>query len=1104
METPEKLRLRSHHVWRIKELYSYALRSQLGQPAGQLQHLTHQRAVRCLAVQHEQYELSRVLYRARPSLYREPFRSNRGNRYLGIGCWLPRRRLVLARQLLHCNRGEERGDLLLALPNVCDGGGLEREAGLFQLGAELHARNVRIQSLDDPNRVADDVLEVHIDHGVVRIGVDLVHAPVLPHDQFREGQANLWCDQLILDVVEVDAPEEELLLGSRQGEKRGHHFDQVVALGAEEDYGLLPFEGGHQVVYEQHVQGGLEYKRLVLRGGVRCCHELEPAVEGAIDGRHWAVRDGELGHVRQNKLDGKSSEVTQRLGLVPIVHRVFQLRQREGAVARVSREETVHDRGSGARHRDNILRQQLAPQGHHSLDVLQRREASQRREGFALVATLAHNLQRNAVDELVEHVCILMQVRLARDSDSHPEVRNVCRLEVVRDQAHFEDNPEPRVVVLRKLATPRGAVPRAIDQLVVKAGRIDIGCVWAGGQECRGLRHHRLRSLQLLQHVRRDRARRRLLKHQRRRECQPRRRAQPARQLCRRHRVDPRLHQRRARRHARLCIARQLAHRAQHERLDVRLPLRCGQRGQRVGQLTRRRARLHRCSRASLLHARSQLANRAAPAGAATALAPRRSRAARYPDTPRTAPARATTRRSSAASPSWPAPCPCRPRAAAAGCSQPGRSRRGTARARRGTRWPPRSWPGQRCPRTKACTHAGTVAACRCAAPPAFGWNGDATCNAESRCNSRSASTPAACSTPAGHTSAASAAASAASPPSHARTVVVPLERPTARNDVSRPCPPRATKPLRDVSTRRTAPRDASNAAPRSPRPPSPPVTSHAPATAPPDATAASRPRRRNRAPWRRPPAHATSDSAPPLPPDDAASDSNAPTAAATLASRGTSALSTRAAGCSRRSTRAKPQLPPCAAPDSAPEPALPRTATAPLVSSSSGGGVAVRHSSCARRTADCTPRTHGATPSAASSSSATPRHARPPTATPSGSLTSCTGVDKDAHIARAAAPNAPAGCTASHWPPGDIPVGAASSAQPTLYKAMAEPSSASSAEVAQGKARRWKRSATPPLWLTAVAPRALCSSACAIVPLYPNDDTPPTGPAPSPPACTW
>eukprot|EP00964_Phaeocystis_antarctica_P020365 scaffold11254_cov67-Phaeocystis_antarctica.AAC.2 len=352
-------------------------------------------------------------------------------------------------------------------------------------------------------------------------------------------------------------------------------------------------------------------------------------------------------------------------------------------------------------------------------------------------------------------------------------------------------------------------------------------------------------------------------------------------------------------------------------------------------------------------------------------------------------------------------------------------------------------------PRHRASASRHALAAA-CAAPPALGWNGDATCDAESRCNSWSDSTPAACSTPVGRTSAANAVASAASPPSHATTVVAPPDRTTARSDASRPCPPRATKPLRDVSTSRTAPRDASNAAPRRPRPPSPPVTSHAPAATPLDA-AASGPRRRSRAPWRRPRAHATSDSAPPLPPDDAASDSSARTAAAALLSRGTSALSTRATGCSRRSTRAKPQLPPCAAPDSAPAPAPSRTATAPLVSSSSGGGGIVRHSSCARRTADCMPRTHGATPSVVSSSSATPRHARHPTTLHSGSLTGCTRAERATRIASAATPNAPAGCTASHWPPGDEAAGAASSAQPTLYRAMTEPSSAVFAAMVQG-----------------------------------------------------
>eukprot|EP00964_Phaeocystis_antarctica_P042618 scaffold24437_cov78-Phaeocystis_antarctica.AAC.4 len=201
-----------------------------------------------------------------------------------------------------------------------------------------------------------------------------------------------------------------------------------------------------------------------------------------------------------------------------------------------------------------------------------------------------------------------------------------------------------------------------------------------------------------------------------------------------------------------------------------------------------------------------------------------------------------------------------------------------------------------------------------------------------------------------------------------------------------------------------------------------------------------------------------------------------------------------RAAGCSRRSTRAKPQLPPCAAPDSAPAPAPHRTATVPLVSRSSGAGGIVRHSSCARRTADCTPRTHGATPSAASSSSATPRHARPPTATPSGSLTGRTRAERVARIARAAAPDAPAGCMASHWPPGAETTGTSSSTQPTLYRAMAEPSGAFSVAVVHEKERQRKRSAAPPHTADAAAPpNMLCSNVCTIVPLYPNDDTPPT-----------
>eukprot|EP00964_Phaeocystis_antarctica_P088491 scaffold56316_cov72-Phaeocystis_antarctica.AAC.2 len=56
----------------------------------------------------------------------------------------------------------------------------------------------------------------------------------------------------------------------------------------------------------------------------------------------------------------------------------------------------------------------------------------------------------------------------------------------------------------------------------------------------------------------------------------------------------------------------------------------------------------------------------------------------------------------------------------------------------------------------------------------------------------------------------------------------------------------------------------------------------------------------------------------------------------------------------------------------------------------------------------------------------------------------------------------------------------------------MAELSGAAGAAVAQGKARRRKRSAAPPPTADAAVPGAHCSTACEIVPLYPNDDTPP------------
>ena len=129
-------------------------------------------------------------------------------------------------------------------------------------------------------------------------------------------------------------------------------------------------------------------------------------------------------------------------------------------------------------------------------------------------------------------------------------------------------------------------------------------------------------------------------------------------------------------------------------------------------------------------------------------------------------------------------------------------------------------------------------------------------------------------------------------------------------------------------------------------------------------------------------------------------------------------------------------------------------------------------------------------------SSSATPRQECPPRAPPSGSPTSRTREKRPARIARAATPNAPAtACTASHWPPCDGAAGAAgaaSSAQSTLYRAIAEASRAAGAAVAHRKTRRRKRSAAPPLTPDAATRSVHCSSVCAIVPLYPNDDTPP------------
>ena len=116
--------------------------------------------------------------------------------------------------------------------------------------------------------------------------------------------------------------------------------------------------------------------------------------------------------------------------------------------------------------------------------------------------------------------------------------------------------------------------------------------------------------------------------------------------------------------------------------------------------------------------------------------------------------------------------------------------------------------------------------------------------------------------------------------------------------------------------------------------------------------------------------------------------------------------------------------------------------------------------------------------------------------ALPSGSLTSRTLAGTAASIDSAATPSAPAGCTASHWPPRDDAVGApaaASSAQPTLYRATAELSRASAAAVAHVERAPTEADRRAAAHARRSNARRLCSSACAIVPLYPNDDTPPS-----------
>eukprot|EP00964_Phaeocystis_antarctica_P124195 scaffold87881_cov65-Phaeocystis_antarctica.AAC.1 len=59
-EACEQLRRWVHGMWRVEELYLKAVPSELGQPAGELKYPAHQRAVPCIAVQHEQPPRGRV------------------------------------------------------------------------------------------------------------------------------------------------------------------------------------------------------------------------------------------------------------------------------------------------------------------------------------------------------------------------------------------------------------------------------------------------------------------------------------------------------------------------------------------------------------------------------------------------------------------------------------------------------------------------------------------------------------------------------------------------------------------------------------------------------------------------------------------------------------------------------------------------------------------------------------------------------------------------------------------------------------------------------------------------------------------------------------
>ena len=189
--------------------------------------------------------------------------------------------------------------------------------------------------------------------------------------------------------------------------------------------------------------------------------------------------------------------------------------------------------------------------------------------------------------------------------------------------------------------------------------------------------------------------------------------------------------------------------------------------------------------------------------------------------------------------------------------------------------------------------------------------------------------TPAACRMPTTvRLKAAILASSSASPLSEA---TASTKVPSSCSCLCSPCPSRAIRPLREPSITWVAPRAMSSCAARRPSPPSPPVTAYTPhaavATLGSPAAAVCRRSRDERI------AFATQASSASL--TAMAFESNAGIAIELNAPRDTSTLCARSPLCSRRTTRARPHTPPCAASDAAPEPSADATC-APQVTTSS------------------------------------------------------------------------------------------------------------------------------------------------------------------------